>query len=311
MQLTRLLFHSTLLTVAIQEAACQRTLPNDMRLEVLNIADAIRDPLSFVVLAVPVSNTKLHEVTLPKQGLADPRTVTEIKTSLRVLAVLKGPVLVGNIEYRSYQFGGYSLKIGPPEGASGPLGSTGLYFLRTGGDGTLRAFVDGYRPDIRTPWFREGHPPPSCDRPTLCVAEFLLNYQEAYEPTEFGSSLGDNVMFSMQTAGFMPTLTFLMRDAERSEQPVHSEACLALAVWFPLEFPRECEAATSIENALARQTRVGALRGELRRGRLDWVINHLDGTGPVQDYLHLLQAASDAEVRQLAATLLIEAGLQH
>lgn len=296
------------LALASQFAACQQQ-PRGFLRQTLNPKLAVQEA-DLIVLAYPVSRRDVgHQRSIPRQGedvSLPPLRIMETETTLAVMQVFKGAQKPQELRFRHYDARDYSFITGPPKGASGPMGSRGIFFLRRQPDGIFRSFVDIFRPDIPTPWiFRQPESEPCA--PPDCVAKFLLTYHPSDDAQSFSSQLLKNVAISEQVTGFLNTFELLSAlTARTNPNVVTQQACLEMSKWYALEFPSVCNnmvVANARQDALAQADR---LRKALQEGGLSWVQRHI-GTmaeSQVTQYLRLLTTSSNQETRALAERLL-------
>jgi hypothetical protein len=192
-------------------AACKTQIPepHDARVQTLDPSAAVKESDS-IVLARPLSHRDIRELSMPRQHGLPPLRLEETETTLRVLRVIKGPVLPAEIGFHFYDARGYAA-FGAPAGPSGPLGSSSIFFLKQQRNGFFRAVVDVHRPDIATPWLSGPVDSEPCASPPKCIAELLLSYRGSDDPRVFSGFLLENVAISERLAGFFATFDLLNR----------------------------------------------------------------------------------------------------
>ena len=284
--------------------------PADLRLANLDAPTAI-DHADSIVLASVLGQRDLRELPTNWQGGATPKTLVEVEVSLKVLQVLKGPPLPAEIQFRFYDGRGYTFIVGPPKGPSGPIGSSGIFFLRRRADGVFRSEVDISRPDIGTPWLKRPLPNEACSSPRACIADLLLTYREPDDAPGFAYSLLITGGIVDRLVGFLRTfdLLNLLATNDRNPEAVRRGACRELAVSFALELPRACSGLIGDASNLADiSERAAVNRESLRKGGLASV-RHLigsDNQADIKRYLHILEQSPDQETREVARSLLTE-----
>jgi hypothetical protein len=289
-------------------ATCQERAPAplDIRVKTLDPLSATKEADS-IALARVLSHRNIRKVTIHREGALDPARFEETETTLRVLRILKGPPLQSEIQYLFYDAQGYA-QFGPPRGPSGPVGSSGIFFLRRQQDGNFRSIVDVHRPDIATPWLVGPIEPRSCASPTECVVEVLLSYRPSDDAEVFSERLLEDVAISERAAGFFTTFELLNRLVTNDQHPyvVRERACLELAKWYALEFPQACESLIAGTPNAVESGRVAAnLRDSLRKGGVAWARRHIgsDDERELRRYLGLLVESANNETRELAEEL--------
>jgi len=223
--------------------------------------------------------------------------------------VIKGPPLPAEIQFRFYDGRGYTMIVGTPKGASGAIGSSGIFFLQRRAGGVFRSAVDISRPDIGAPWLKRSPQGDACSSPRECVADLLLNYGKPDDAHAFASSLLTSGAICRRLIGFLGTFDLLKQLAIDDQHPevVRHGACAELAHSYALEFPPACSSLTGDAKTLADSSeRAADLRDRLRKGGVAWARRRIgsEDQGNAKRYLQILKQSPDLETREVASSLL-------
>lgn len=297
------LFLIEALAAVMLNCRAQGSWPPDLHVAGLDPPTAV-DRSDLIVLALVLGHRDISFVPTPWRGDADPKRLAEVEVTLKPLQVIKGPTVPAEIRFRFYDGRDYKVVTGMPKGASGPIGSSGVFFLNRRADGTFRSAVDIYRPDIQTPWLAVSVQPKQCFPPRECLAELLLSYPDSDSATVFDSRLSKNWLISQQLVGFLRTYDLLSQlvISNRNQDSVKREACSVLAQWYSLEFPAACVPVVGASEALRLAP---AFREHLSTGGMAWVRRRIgsDNEADLSRYLDLLANSPDGATRSAATRL--------
>jgi len=304
----RILFNlAAPLFLAMSACGAQPSLPADLRSATLDPSTAV-DRADSIVVATVMGHRDIQEFPTPWRGDGDPKRLAEVEVSLKVIQMIKGQQLPAEVRYRFYDGRGYGVVFGMPKGPSGPVGSTGIFFLARRPDGPLRSLVDVYRPDIEMPWLAGPLQQEACGSPRECIAKLLLTYEKSDDAQAFAGSLIANVPLSRRLVGFLSTFDLVIRLAgdDQPSDVVRHGACRQLALSYALEFPSTCVSLVGDSKTVAdAATRGAELREHLKNGGIAWVQRRIgtDDGSAMTRYVELLLNSPDRATRTAAEEL--------